>query len=201
MNAPFLPPWQRPSAGPTADLAARHAALVPEVRTPRLRLRATRLEDYPLFTRFPLYSLFGRDRTAALAPGDGMPGWLDFCQLVAGWALRGFGPWTVEPAQGGAAVGAVIINHEYGHPEPELGWLVVPSAEGRGYATEAARAALDHAFGPMGFETLVSYIGPENAASIGVAERLGARRDARAEAAMRHEFLVYRHTRDPEIPT
>lgn len=200
MTNALLQPWQRhPAVVPARHLAERFAALVPEVETARLRLRAPRLDDFPIYARFPLYALFGRDGAAAVRDQRALAGWLDFCQLVAGWALRGFGPWTIEPRDGGAALGAVIINHEFGHPEPEIGWVATPEAEGRGLITEAALAARDQAFGPMGFKTLISYIDAGNARSVAVAERLGARRDPAAEAALGNGCLAYRHTA-PETP-
>lgn len=58
--------------------------------------------------------------------------------------------------------------------ELELGWALVRSAWGRGYATEAAAALRDHAFGAIERQRLISMIHPENARSIAVAERLGA---------------------------
>jgi RimJ/RimL family protein N-acetyltransferase len=55
---------------------------------------------------------------------------------------------------------------------PELGWVLAPSAAGRGYATEAALAAL--AWGDArGWSRTVCIIKPENAASIRVAEKCG----------------------------
>lgn len=66
-------------------------------------------------------------------------------------------------------------------------------AEGKGYATEAAGAALGCAFGTLGVATLVSYVDAANLRSIAVAERLGAVRDATA-AGPDPEDLVYRHT-------
>jgi RimJ/RimL family protein N-acetyltransferase len=61
---------------------------------------------------------------------------------------------------------------------------------GRGFATEAARAALAHAFTAMGKTHVISLIRPENAASIRVAERLGERPEGRTELFGK-EVLVY----------
>ncbi len=162
---------------------------IPELATERLRLRAPRIGDYPIYAGF-----HRDDRGAGLAAGEAdREAWLDFCEMVAGWTLRGHGPWTMEPIAGGAPVGLVIVGHEFGDPEAELGWLVTPEAEGRGYATEGARAVMAHAFRQLGMTTLVSYIDHGNLGSIRVAERLGASRDAAAEAALGGEVLVYRH--------
>ena len=65
-----------------------------------------------------------------------------------------------------------------------------------GYATEAARALRDWAFGTGRFATLVSYVHPDNAASARVAERLGGVPDAHAPrqpGAGNEADLVYRY--------
>jgi RimJ/RimL family protein N-acetyltransferase len=77
-------------------------------------------------------------------------------------------------------------------PEKELGWLLYEGFEGKGYATEAARAMRDWAFGPGGLASLVSYFDPENARSMAVAQRLGAVLDPDAPVQDAGD-VVYRH--------
>lgn len=188
----MIRPWECPPTGAAAAMAERIAALVPVIDTGRLRLRAPRIGDFPIYARFLI-----NDADIDTATDDlREEAWLDFCQIAASWPLRGFGSWTVED-RAGMAVGAVVLNHEFGDPEVELGWAVAQTAEGQGIATEATRAARAHLFGAMGFGTLVSYIDPVNARSVAVADRLGAVRDPKAEAALNHDVLVYRH--QPEI--
>jgi RimJ/RimL family protein N-acetyltransferase len=57
-----------------------------------------------------------------------------------------------------------------------MGWSLAPWGRGKGYATEAARAAIDWSFGSLPLDRIVSIIDPRNAASQAVAERLGERR-------------------------
>jgi RimJ/RimL family protein N-acetyltransferase len=60
-----------------------------------------------------------------------------------------------------------------GMPDPELGyWIGVPYW-GRGYATEAARALIDHAFGELGCERLSGRARVSNPASRRVLEKCG----------------------------
>lgn len=54
------------------------------------------------------------------------------------------------------------------------GYFFRPTAEGRGYATEAAVAARDHTFAAFGSGRLVSHVDPRNAASGRLARRIGA---------------------------
>jgi RimJ/RimL family protein N-acetyltransferase len=63
--------------------------------------------------------------------------------------------------------------------EIELGWTLAREFWGRGYATEAAAAARDHAFAELALPRLFSLIARPNAASIRVAERLGERLEQR----------------------
>jgi len=60
-----------------------------------------------------------------------------------------------------------------GVEEPEIGYHVHREHQGRGYATEAARAVRDYAFGTLGCDHVISMIRPENLASRRVAEKNG----------------------------
>jgi [ribosomal protein S5]-alanine N-acetyltransferase len=62
-----------------------------------------------------------------------------------------------------------------GDLELEIGWVVARAFWNQGYATEAAAACRDHAFGSLGRDRVISLIAPENAASIRVAEKIGER--------------------------
>jgi RimJ/RimL family protein N-acetyltransferase len=59
--------------------------------------------------------------------------------------------------------------------EMEIGWVIGSAYWNRGYATEAAAACRDHAFGPLGRDRVISLIAAENVASIRVAEKIGER--------------------------
>ena len=158
---------------PTADaLAASLRALVPQIETPRLTLRAPVREDFAAWT-----DIFCTDRAIHMdGPFSEDDAWLEFTLNCANWMLLGHGMWTVTDKTGGV-MGFVLIGFEPGDLEPELGYMLLQSAEGQGFATEAATAARDHATTRLHLPTLVSYIAPDNAASRAVAQRLGARPD------------------------
>jgi RimJ/RimL family protein N-acetyltransferase len=59
--------------------------------------------------------------------------------------------------------------------EMEIGWVIASAFWNQGYATEAALACRDHAFGPLGRDRVISLIAAENIASIRVAEKIGER--------------------------
>ncbi len=185
----MIAPHEIPATGPGAAFAARMQAMLPVIETERLRLRAPRIEDFPAYAQIAegpsgKFLIDNPSRDGA---------WFDFTQIVATWILRGHGLWTVELLTGGDLLGFVLLGFEPGDHEPELGYLFRASAEGHGYASEAAIAARRHAYKTLGMRTLVSAIDPDNSRSIRLAERLGATRDDAAEAAHGHEVLIYRH--------
>ncbi len=191
------PPHEIATPGPAADAAARMQAALPRLETARLILRAPRLEDFEIYARI---GASDRGRHLVADNTDRAALWLDFTQMVATWLLRGHGVWTVEARTDGAVLGFVLIGFEPGDHEPELGYLFRETAEGRGYAQEAATAARDHALTTLALPGLVSTIDPDNARSIRLATRLGAARDPAAEAAHGNTIRVYRHP-TPEART
>ena len=102
-------------------------------------------------------------------------------RIEAGFAADGFGLWAVEVAGGPPFIGfvglAVPRFEAHFTPAVEVGWRLAREHWGRGYATEAARAALDYGFGTVGLEEVVSLTVPANTRSIAVMERLGMTRD------------------------
>lgn len=69
-------------------------------------------------------------------------------------------------------------------PEIEIGWNVAPSAWGHGFATEAARAVLEHAFTTWALDRVIAVIKRDNIASQRVAERAGL-----VAAGERHAYV------------
>lgn len=99
--------------------------------------------------------------------------------IEAGFEHHGFGLWAVEVRESGEFVGftglAVPSFEAHFTPAVEVGWRLARPAWGRGYATEAARAAADYAFRTLRWSHLIHLILPGNDRSIRVAGRLGAR--------------------------
>ncbi|SMY06224.1 GNAT family N-acetyltransferase [Flavimaricola marinus] len=180
-------PWETPMTGALAERARAALALFPVIETERLRLRPAEIDDFGTYA-----DIYSSPRWDHGEPFDDEDIWLDFCQLVAGWLLRGIGLMAVTDQGDDALLGFVLINHEYGDPEIELGWMLTAQAEGKGIATEAATAIRRHGE-QLGLTSLVSYIGPTNTRSARVAMRMGAQRDASAEADYPGEIHVYRH--------
>jgi RimJ/RimL family protein N-acetyltransferase len=97
------------------------------------------------------------------------------------FAEHGCGFWAVEVAGVAPFIGFVglAIPGFSAHFTPciEVGWRLAYDYWGKGYASEAARAALDDGFGRLGCDEIVSFTVPHNVRSRAVMDRLGMRRD------------------------
>ena len=86
---------------------------------------------------------------------------------------------AVELAQGGALIGEVsLIWRSTDARQGEVGWIFDPDHHGRGYATEAANAMLDLAFGPGDMHRVAARCDVRNEASWRLMQRIGMRREA-----------------------
>ena len=72
-------------------------------------------------------------------------------------------------------IGCIGFHEEPGGLWPEFGYWIAREHWGQGYATEAARPVLDHAFETLNLPRVVANIFAGNDASIKVAEKLGMR--------------------------
>ena len=148
-----------------------------ELRTERLRLRHWVDEDREAFAalnadpgvmeHFPSTL----DRAASDALADRVAAQLD----EHGWGL-----WAVEVVDSGRFAGFTGLNPvpdairriTRGEPTTEVGWRLAPWAWGHGYATEAATAAIAHAFQRLELHEVVSFTAEGNQRSRAVMERL-----------------------------
>ncbi len=96
-------------------------------------------------------------------------------------SAHGFGFWAVEALGIAPFIGFAGLQHVSFAapftPAVETGWRLARKYWGHGYATEAARAALAHAFGPLGLPEIVAFAVPGNMASRRVMERIGMKHD------------------------
>jgi RimJ/RimL family protein N-acetyltransferase len=161
------------------------------IETDRLILRAFREDD------LDAYAEMGQDpEVVEFLSADGSlltraDSWRQMAMFLGHWELRGFGTWAVEERATGAFVGRVGLHFPEGWPDRELGWTIARRFWGRGYASEAARASIAHAFGPLGWTHLVSLIHQDNQRSALLAERLGYHLHGTAEVRGLH-LKMYR---------
>jgi RimJ/RimL family protein N-acetyltransferase len=110
------------------------------------------------------------------------------------WAMLGYGYWAVERRDDGAWLGQIGFADFKRDMEPsieglpEMGWIFGVHAQGQGYASEAALAALRWADATLDESEIVAIIDPENAPSIRVAEKAGF--GERGEARYRDERIL-----------
>ena len=107
--------------------------------------------------------------------------WQRLLRYAGHWQLLGFGYWAVEEKATGDFIGEIGFADYKRDLQPslkgmpEIGWVLASPAHGKGYATEAVRAAV--AWGDAHFRPArtACIIAPENLASIRVAVKCGYR--------------------------
>lgn len=172
------------------------------IETGRLTLRAHRVEDFddmyamwsdPIVTRHLGGKPFSREEV-----------WARLLRYAGTWVLLGYGFWVIRDQASGDFLGEVGFHNLHREvvpsfgDRPELGFALVPLAQGKGLATEAACAAL--AWGDRtwaGGET-VCMIATGNAPSLRVARKLGYREVTDAEYKGAPMILLARRTAVPD---
>ena len=158
----------------------------PTLTTARLTLRHHMPQDLPRWTDY-----FATEDTRFMGgPLDAQTAWHFLASDICSWQFTGHGGWAID--LDGTFIGQTSVTKPPAYAETEIGWFLFPEHRGHGYALEAATAARAFAYDTLKLPTLVSYIDPDNAASIALAERLGATRDHTANAPEPGD-LVYRH--------
>lgn len=111
------------------------------------------------------------------------------------WATRGHGLCAVEHKETGEFIGRCGLQYWRQFDEVEAAWTLRAEAWGQGYATEAARAAVDWGFEHLGLGAVTAMIRTGDDASERVAGRLGFTR-SRADFMFGHRVTVYALTPD-----
>jgi RimJ/RimL family protein N-acetyltransferase len=150
---------------------------IPVVTTDRLRLRA------PTEQHFEAYVAMWSDpavvRFIGGRPFSQEETWARLLKYIGHWALKGFGFWMVEELSTNSLVGEIgFAEHKRKimpslEGIPEMGWAFAAEYHGRGYATEAMRAALEWADAHLYAAETACIINPENTPSVRLAEANG----------------------------
>jgi RimJ/RimL family protein N-acetyltransferase len=144
--------------------------------TSRLVLRSWREDDRDVFAKMhsdpeamrDMGGPFLRDRSDA-----------KFDRYAEAFNRSGYCRWAVEDRNGNFVGYTGLMPSRAGHPlgaHSDIGWRFNRSAWGNGYATEAARAALQDAFKRVGLTEVLAYTSPNNLRSQAVMTRLGLER-------------------------
>ncbi|HSO48442.1 MAG TPA: GNAT family N-acetyltransferase [Rhizobiaceae bacterium] len=168
-------------------------AVFPVLETARLVLREFRESDFDAFC-----SIYADETNARYIGGrkTRFACWEKMTALIGHWQMRGFGRFAIEEKATGAFLGHCGPSQTGFWPEPEINYSLVPSASGRGVASEAVTRVLRHVYQDLGWNSAVSLIEPENLASRRVAEKAGARCEATATREDGALVEIWRHT-DP----
>lgn len=149
-----------------------------ELRTERLLLRQWRNDDLE-----PFAALNADPETMRFFPEPPSRAASDALAEHARRQIEdeGWGLWAVEVVGGASFIGFVGLSRpsfeEHFTPTVEVGWRLAREHWGRGYATEAGRAAVAYGFEEVGLEEIVSFTSELNEPSWRVMERLGMSHD------------------------
>lgn len=154
-----------------SSTAGRQAPIT--LTTARLRLRPWRPEDLPHFAALNADPRVMEHFPNALTAEESDRAAAGIAEHIQ---RHGFGFWAVD-ASGAGFVGFVGLSipgfEAHFTPCVEVGWRLAFEHWGRGYASEAARAAVACGFDRLGVEEIVSFTVPANWRSIRVMEHLG----------------------------
>ena len=149
-----------------------------ELHTSRLLLRSWRDADLPVLAAMSADSEVMEFLPPMRGPGA-VEAWVS--RLETHWRDHGFGRWVVERPGKASFVGVVglawIPYEAHFTPAVEIAWRLARPYWGKGYASEAARAALDYGFDTLGLAEIVAVTVPANLRSRRVMDRLGMTRD------------------------
>jgi RimJ/RimL family protein N-acetyltransferase len=163
------------------------------LRTSRLLLRPWHDEDITAFAEMSADPAVMEYLLPLSERGLSVAAWV--ARARAHWDEHGFGQWVVELPDEASFIGVVglgVVGYQAPFtPAVEVAWRLARAYWGRGYATEAAQAALDYGFDKLGLSEIVALTVPANQRSRRVMERLGMTRSAEDD---------FDHPRLPEGP-
>jgi RimJ/RimL family protein N-acetyltransferase len=163
-----------------------------ELHTDRLILREWRDEDVPPFAALNWHPEVMRYMPKLLSREDSAE---MVRRIREHFERHGFGLWAVEVCGAEAFIGFTGLSVPRFEtpftPCVEVGWRLAREVWGHGYATEAARAALEFGFTRIGLNEIVSYTVPENQRSRRVMERIGMTHDPTGD--FEHPLLPQGH--------
>lgn len=155
------------------------ARTIPRISTERLVLRGYRASDFEAFATNLADPVVTEHLDGVVSRRNA---WRILAAGTGSWVLNGSGWWAVTLRDTGELVGTVgAFFREAPWTDLELGWTMFRRHWGRGYASEAAGAALAWGFEAHPVPRVIAHIDPRNAASIRVSERIGMRYDGEAD--------------------
>ena len=149
-----------------------------QIQTPRLRLRRlTPADAEPLATyralpevmRWQLWDHYDLETARIL---------ISTVNLVQPFAPASAYQFAVELSATAQLIGDLYFKTDDAGTQAEIGWTFSPDFQGRGLATEAAHALIDHAFRNLGYHRIYAITDPRHTQSMRLMTRLGMRQEA-----------------------
>jgi RimJ/RimL family protein N-acetyltransferase len=172
------------------------ASTIPVIETERLRLRGHRPED--LADSLALWGDPQVTRFIGGVPSTEEEVWARLLRYAGLWSLLGFGYWRIEEKASQRFVGEAgfadfkrALEPSFGGA-PEIGWALLPAAQGKGFAGEAVDAVLAWGDARLGAPRTVCMIQPANLPSIRLAQKRGYQEFARTRYKDRPTILYQR---------
>jgi RimJ/RimL family protein N-acetyltransferase len=169
--------------------------MLPTLDTPRLALRTLVDEDVPA-----LFAIFKEPEAMRFWTSPAMTGIAEAETLLREIQhhaqAKTLFQWGIARREDDLVIGtSTLFRIDRQHRRGELGYIVRPDFWGRGLATEALTALIDHAFGTLDLHRLEADIDPRNAASIRLVQRLGFKE----EGHLRERYFVGDEIQDSVI--
>ena len=162
---------------------------IPTIETPHLILRAWTPQDADV-----LFEILQEDGILQYFPNPKPPPRSKVEEYIthqmAHWEEHGYGHWAVVEQDSQQVIGWNGLEYLPELGETEVGYLLSRCVWGRGYATEAARAAVEYGFETAGLEAIIGLVHPDNAGSIRVLEHAGLRQTGRDRDELTWELLA-----------
>jgi len=160
------------------------------LETERLIFRQWQHSDYQLLAEF-----YSKEENAQFVGGIKGPeeSWRLMATYIGHYELNGYSYLAIDEKASGNLIGTVGLWNSQPWPEPELGYWLIPDAQGMGFGVEAGLAVKNFALETLNIDSLVSYIDSANEPSKKLAQRLGANYDSTIELLDFGPHEVYRY--------
>lgn len=171
--------------------SAPGSAILPEIETPRLRLRRLVADDAP-----QVRALLNEPSFLANIGDRGVRTDEDARRYIeqgpqAMYERHGFGLWHVSLRDSGEFIGLCGLLRRDSLPDADIGYALLPEFWGAGFAVEAASATLRHAAERFHLARVVAIVSPHNTASMRLLEKLGMKYERQHLAPEGDEVALY----------
>jgi RimJ/RimL family protein N-acetyltransferase len=165
----------------------------PTLETDRLIMRPPSADAFPHYEEFYTDAEASRFYEGPLTVGQA---WETLAADIGFWQLQGFGVWILEQRSDGRLLGGCGFWQGRGWPR-ELTWWLLPEARRNGYASEASRAAIAHAYNVFGWDHVETYMDDDNEPAHALVLRLGGIENRRETFIDGEDRTIYRIPRSP----